>query len=94
MSNTEPFCNHDAAAVTDGVCECGYVLEEPVLMTTFQLTIECDNAAFEDAGTKFEVARILEKLSRKLNAYGPDAGTLADANGNTVGSFAFLPEPR
>jgi hypothetical protein len=56
----------------------------------FTLTIDCDNAAFTDAGTKFEVARILAKLAHKLNAYGPDAGSLADANGNEVGSFAFL----
>lgn len=62
--------------------------------TRFTLTIECDSAAFEDSGTKFEVARILAKLARKLNSYGPDAGTLADVNGNTVGSFAFLPESR
>jgi hypothetical protein len=25
----EPFCNHDAAAVVDGVCECGEVMPNP-----------------------------------------------------------------
>jgi hypothetical protein len=59
----------------------------------FTVTIDCDNAAFEDAGPEFEVARILEKLASNLTEYGPiHAGILADANGNEVGSFAFLGE--
>lgn len=29
-SQTEPYCNHDPAAIHDGVCECGHVLRTGV----------------------------------------------------------------
>lgn len=57
----------------------------------FKLTVDCNNDAFEPFPND-ELARILRRLADRLDsAASPDAGTLADANGNTVGSFAFLP---
>ena len=61
----------------------------------FELTIDCDNAAFEpevEGAAAFEVARILESAVGILREPGlPDAVHLAlrDTNGNTVGFAKF-----
>lgn len=55
----------------------------------FTVTIDCDNDAFAERAAG-EVAEILRRLAATVDA-GYDAGTLADSNGNTCGSFAFLP---
>jgi hypothetical protein len=56
-------------------------------MATFTLTIECDNAAFENDPLG-EVARILREAAYQLDQ-GQDGFKLRDINGNTVGSAAF-----
>lgn len=58
----------------------------------FTLTIETDNAAFEEAGTTSEVARILRRLAEELESpylHGAaSAGDpVRDINGNTVGRW-------
>ena len=62
----------------------------------FELTIDCNNAAFEPellGSAPFEVARILHKLGEKLIEDMLDATdrpfTLVDANGNVVGTAKF-----
>jgi hypothetical protein len=55
----------------------------------FTVTLTCDNDAFAD-DLRGETARILRRLADSVEN-GYDAGNLADVNGNTVGSFAFLP---
>lgn len=59
----------------------------------FTLTINTDNAAFEDKAVGFEVARILHALANDLEDCGPDHVTkmLRDINGNTVGSWTLEP---
>jgi hypothetical protein len=56
-------------------------------MSTFTLTIDTDNAAFEDH-PQAEVARILHNVAERL-LFPLQEGTCRDVNGNTVGSFAF-----
>lgn len=51
----------------------------------FTLTINTDNAAFEDAPGE-EVARILEATASRLRNLA-QSGNLRDFNGNAVGSF-------
>lgn len=60
----------------------------------FQLTIDCDNAAFEDGNCPREIARIMREAARRINSYdGPpvdflnllDDFKLQDVNGNSVG---------
>lgn len=59
-------------------------------MSTIHITINVDNAAFEDAGGD-EVARILRQLA---NHYADDGfyvfETLRDVNGNTIGKAELL----
>lgn len=52
----------------------------------FSLTLDTDNAAFEDGLTGHEVARILRSAADRLEQ-GEDSGQLRDVNGNTVGSY-------
>lgn len=54
----------------------------------FTLAINCDNAAFEDVGAPFEIARILSEVAEKLDT-GSYRGSIRDANGNVVGSYAL-----
>ena len=56
-------------------------------MTQFQLTIECDNAAFEDEPTE-ELARILKGISEHVGR-GNTENVVFDINGNNVGSYCF-----
>ena len=56
----------------------------------FKLEIKCDNAAFGDNALDrgYEVARILKKLSLKVEDEAADVGEvlpLFDTNGNCVG---------
>jgi hypothetical protein len=57
----------------------------------FQLSIDCDNAAFEDSS---ELARILRSLANKfdgLDVTDVSGSTLVkDINGNTVGKVEFI----
>lgn len=58
-------------------------------MSTFSLTINTENAAFDDdAGA--ELARILRDLAGRLElGPGPqNDGRLRDGNGNTVGAWS------
>jgi hypothetical protein len=63
-------------------------------MTTLNVTIEMDNAAFHDDGEE-ELRAILAKIPGKVYTYGPaDAsGNLLDSNGTTVGRFTVSSDP-
>ena len=62
---------------------------------TFTMTLECDNAAF-DQDPQIEIARILAKLADQIHR-GPDmigaeaGGRLLDINGNHVGDWEVTP---
>lgn len=54
----------------------------------FTLTIDCDNAAFEDDDS--ELARIIRDVAKRVEGLSTTAafeGTASDINGNTVGKF-------
>lgn len=52
----------------------------------FTLTINCDNAAFDNENREQEVFDILGMV-RGLVLDGDTEGTIRDSNGNTVGKF-------
>jgi hypothetical protein len=52
----------------------------------FQLTIECDNDAFQP-DYNAEIARLLRAAADKVERSGANFGSLMDANGNRVGTF-------
>lgn len=52
----------------------------------FKLEIDTGNAAFEDEGKGYEIARILRDLAAKVEN-GADSGSVRDLNGNKVGTF-------
>jgi hypothetical protein len=54
----------------------------------FTLTLECDNAAFDDSPVT-EVARILDQTAEALCS-GYLEGTCLDVNGNDVGDWRFV----
>lgn len=54
----------------------------------FVVTIDCDNAAFED-DPSCEVANILRQVVRAVEKDGSQGGGLADSNGNTCGSYKY-----
>jgi hypothetical protein len=57
-------------------------------MAKFTLTINTDNAAFEDADRNTELARILRKTAKALESYRFIKGdNVRDLNGNTVGHW-------
>lgn len=58
---------------------------------TFVLTIDCDNAAFEDDDLEHELARILSVAANKV-LQGHREFNLRDVNGNTVGAGRFEEE--
>jgi hypothetical protein len=67
-------------------------------MATFKLTINLDNAAFDEAPGE-ELARILEDVALHLTARDFSRGvlrtyTLCDTNGNDVGSYKFTGKGR
>ena len=59
----------------------------------FNVSINCDNAAFDDDLTGIEICRILQSIEDKLQHIGyiePQEnmnGRIRDMNGNTVGSW-------
>lgn len=60
-------------------------------MTTFKLTIDCGNAAF-DPTPDYEIARILRSMADRLEGLNLDADTvvnLYDINGNHCGTACF-----
>ncbi len=57
-------------------------------MPRFTLTIDCDNAAFEEQPAQ-ELARILRDVAARIER-GTDCGTVHDINGNTVGRFDMM----
>ncbi len=54
---------------------------------TFRLSINTGNAAFDDNGPAYELARILRELADRIDGRAclPDEVTLYDINGNRVG---------
>lgn len=54
----------------------------------FKLTIETDNAAFQDGEPAFEVARILREVADAMEN-GTNEGPVRDVNGNRVGTFTL-----
>jgi hypothetical protein len=58
---------------------------------TFNLTINCDNAAFEGEEGAIELSRILHNIAADIEFSGctvPDEqNTIHDINGNNVGFF-------
>ena len=55
-------------------------------MTTITVTIDLDNAAFDDEPAT-EVGRILRQLATNVEEGDIPPFNLVDLNGNTVGSF-------
>ena len=55
---------------------------------TFTLTIDCDNAAFEDLPGG-EVARLLREVAAKLDRFDGNRGKIVEENGNSVGAWRF-----
>ncbi len=56
----------------------------------FKLTIDTDNAAFED-DREIEIARILTHVAHRIKS-GVRAEAVRDVNGNRVGSFDLTEE--
>lgn len=57
-------------------------------MTTFNLTIEMDNAAFDDGhGGAVELAYVLRRLAERLDRPDAVTRTIQDTNGSTVGTW-------
>jgi hypothetical protein len=62
----------------------------------FRLTIDCDNAAFEDNGIQGELSSILHDIANRLMENTTeeliDMGSiiLRDTNGNTVGAAKLI----
>ena len=57
-------------------------------MEEITITIQTENAAFEEAGPECEVGRILAKLAKDLqNGMVSGYKILLDANGNRVGQY-------
>lgn len=50
------------------------------------ITVNMDNAAFEDGEGRPECIEILKRISRQLES-GFSHGIVKDSNGNTVGNF-------
>jgi hypothetical protein len=57
-------------------------------MSFFRIEIATDNDAFADGNFEMEVARILDVVKNKVQR-GVIAAPIHDANGNTVGDFAY-----
>ena len=61
-------------------------------MTDFNLTIDCDNAAFADGELTYEVSRILRSAADKVFDRAVFDFPLKDINGNKVGSVKWSGE--
>jgi hypothetical protein len=99
MSETgwEPYCNHDPAAVRDGICECGAVMPEPDECSncgqyaTTEINAEplCDGCAgeFTDQGNADALDRIAAILRAASDWDADTINAVADAvraTGRTV----------
>jgi len=61
----------------------------------FNLTIDCDNAAFDGSNLGPELFMILQELARVAKYYNADDPTIGlepvfDSNGNRIGTFGLL----
>ena len=54
----------------------------------FKLEINTGNAAFDGDNKEYEICRILESISRKIED-GQTYGKLIDINGNNVGKWTL-----
>ena len=63
------------------------ILRETEIMSTVEISIETNNAAFEDEGMATEIGRILRELADRIESEGIDHLILRDINGNRVGDF-------
>lgn len=58
-------------------------------MARFTLTIDCNNAAFDDEPF-YEIGRILSDAGQRIiDGTRPMSGKLHDVNGNRVGEYAL-----
>ena len=55
----------------------------------FELTIQCNGAAFSEGMLHDEVARLLNGVKNNLE-YRANGGQLRDINGNAVGRYSFI----
>lgn len=53
----------------------------------FNLSLRTANAAFQENGTHYEVARILRKIADDIEDSGKLHGSVLDYNGNVVGTY-------
>lgn len=53
----------------------------------FNLSLRTANAAFEENGTHYEVARILREIADDIEDSGNLNGPVMDYNGNKVGTY-------
>lgn len=58
-------------------------------MSSFELHLNTDNAAFDWPARNREVARLLRKLADKLDEGETGYGPIYDVNGNRVGSWEW-----
>jgi hypothetical protein len=58
-----------------------------------QIKIRMNNAAFEPPNAELELSGILRDLAKHVEA-GDRERTLQDTNGNTVGHFRIIGQPR
>jgi hypothetical protein len=60
---------------------------------TYTITIDLDNAAFEDGSICYEMQTILDRLSRECawvnDAHELPQGTILDSNGNSCGKVGL-----
>lgn len=56
-------------------------------MTTFTLTIDCDNAAFQDGAFGTELNACLHRVIDQVSGRGEHVGAIRDTYGATVGRF-------
>lgn len=57
---------------------------------TITITINCDNAAFDEAGIATEAARIIREAAKHVED-GAELAALRDVNGNRVGTLEVMP---
>ena len=52
-----------------------------------RIEVDMNNAAFDEAGPRMELTRVIEDGLIRLQTAGPQTMTLRDYNGNTVGTL-------
>jgi len=59
-------------------------------MTTFEMKLKSDNAAFFNYGdAASEITRLLRRVADRIENPGHEYGSLNDINGNVVGDWWF-----